>query len=186
MVIFHSKLLVHQRVGWNHQADKPSTVAPCARRAIPPKQVVEDARGCKLMMPTRQRRFQNVSKVDPWWDTWEMGQGHKWGTHGMIWYIYICVCDMNSYSAVLAVLGSNEQGPWKSVSVQLSRSVAVAGVKACKEHSRAMGRPAVWSLELWRFPQSTRGTPVSSSHHGWLRLSIETTWKNHGDPGSKP
>ena len=55
----------------------------------------------------------------------------------------MCVCDMNSYSAVLAVLGSNEQGPWKSVSVQLSRSVAVAGVKACKEHSRAMGRPAV-------------------------------------------
>ena len=135
------------------------------------------------------KRFQSWSMVRHLRNGAGAQMGHKWGTNGahMVWYdIYICVCDMNSYSAVLAVLGSNEQGPWKSVSVQLSRSVAVAGVKACKEHSRAMGRPAVWSLELWRFPQSTRGTPVSSSHHGWLRLSIETTWKNHGDPGSKP
>ena len=103
------------------------------------------------MMPTRhvsKARFPKLIHGERL-DKWGTQMGHKWGTNGAhmrhTWYnmTYIYVCDMNSYSAVLAVLGSNEQGPWKSVSVQLSRSVAVAGVKACKEHSRAMGRPAV-------------------------------------------
>ena len=46
--------------------------------------------GCTRMQTddADEARFQSTfSKVDPWWETWQMGHtngaqmGHKWGTH---------------------------------------------------------------------------------------------------------